>query len=393
MHKKIHFHLLKLLFLFTLFTGVITTHAQDTSHLRIALLTCSPGEELYSTFGHTAIRITDSSSVQDLVFNYGTFNFDDPGFYAKFIQGKLLYYVSTSYFSDFKDEYQSSGRGITEQVLNLNAAEKIAIQQFLYNNVKEENKYYKYDFFFDNCTTRPRDIILKFKKDKPAFKRVMPAGTTFRNAIHLYLDKNRKPWSKLGIDILLGAPTDAVMTADQAQFLPDNLMKSFAGSSQPHALVLSQDDLYIVTNDADSSTCITPMLVTVFTLLLMIVCSFSKNKGVILFVQGFDGMLFFLTGALGIALIFMMTATDHGMCRNNYNLLWALPSNVVLAFLVKSKKGWAKKMFGFTTIILILVLLGWFFLPQLMNNSLIPLVLLLANRSSSFFFKPVQRHF
>ncbi|MGB4844981.1 MAG: DUF4105 domain-containing protein, partial [Ferruginibacter sp.] len=128
--------------------------AQDSSRLRISLLTCTPGEELYSTFGHSAYRVIDSTSLTDIVYNYGTFNFDDDGFYLKFVQGKLLYYVSAEYFTDFKYLYQSTNRGITEQVLNLSAAEKISMQRFLNNNLKEENKYYKYDFFFDNCTTR-----------------------------------------------------------------------------------------------------------------------------------------------------------------------------------------------------------------------------------------------
>ena len=162
MKKNISLWFIAILFHFNL-------TAQDSSHIRISLLTCTPGDELYSTFGHSALRLIDSSSVQDIVFNYGTFSFDDPDFYSKFIRGKLMYFVSTSYFNDFKIDYQSTNRGITEQVLNLSAEEKIAMQQFLYNNAREENKYYKYDFLFDNCTTRLRDIIVQFKKEKPVF--------------------------------------------------------------------------------------------------------------------------------------------------------------------------------------------------------------------------------
>jgi hypothetical protein len=382
MKKTIHIYLLKAFFIVSFIQSFISSLAQDTSHIRISLLTCTPGEELYSTFGHTAIRIIDSSSVQDIVFNYGTFNFDDPGFYLKFIQGKLLYYVSTSYFNDFKEEYQYSNRGIAEQVLNMTADEKVAIQSFLYNNLKDENKYYKYDFFFDNCTTRPRDIILKFKKGQPAFKATMPPGTTFRNVIHEYLDKNGKSWSKLGIDILLGAPTDAVMSTLQSQFLPDNLMKTFDSSNQGHVLVLSTENLYPVTNSSNNKSFFTPMTASVLLLTLVILTSFYKGKWVSVLLSGFDGIFFFLTGALGIVLIFMMTATDHAMCRSNYNIIWALPSNTVLAFLIYSKKAWVKKLFGGTVLILILVLLSWFFLPQQMNSSLLPLVLLLLYRNS-----------
>jgi len=198
--------------------------AQDSSHIRISLLTCTPGDELYSTFGHSALRVVDSSSVTDIVYNYGTFNFGDKDFYLKFIRGKLLYYVSIENFQDFKNDYQQDNRGITEQVLNFSAEEKIKIEEALIENLKEENKYYKYDFFFNNCTTRLRDIIENNKHPHPVFNYVMPVGSTFRNAIYQYLDKGEEPWSKLGIDLLLGAKTDAVMTARQSQFLPDNLM-------------------------------------------------------------------------------------------------------------------------------------------------------------------------
>ncbi|MFZ1784608.1 MAG: DUF4105 domain-containing protein, partial [Ferruginibacter sp.] len=127
-------------FYFLLFNKV---SAQDSSHLRISLLTCTPGNELYSTFGHSAYRVIDSSKAfndnwRDVVYNYGTFNFDDDGFYLKFVQGKLLYYVSVVIFPDFKFDYQTTNRGITEQVLHLTAEEKISIQQFLNNNIKEE---------------------------------------------------------------------------------------------------------------------------------------------------------------------------------------------------------------------------------------------------------------
>ncbi len=355
--------------------------AQDTSHLRISLLTCTPGEELYSTFGHSAYRVVDSNAVTDIVYNYGTFNFDDDGFYLKFVRGKLLYYVSAEYFSDFKDLYQSTNRGITEQVLNLSAAEKITIRYFLNENLKEENKYYKYDFFFDNCTTRLRDILKKQHDSSFCQKPVMPAGSRFRQAIHQYLDKNGKDWSKLGIDILLGQPCDAVMTAEQMQFLPDNLMISLDSSNHP--MVVSSRNLYSIQEDKNKNSFFTPMTVFAMLLALIILLGFTKNRFVQGFLQGFDGLFFFFVGLLGIILILMWTATDHQMCKNNFNLLWAWPTHAVIAFFVNSKKAWVRKYFRFTTIALVVVLLSWFFLPQQMNNGLIPLVLLLIYRSAA----------
>lgn len=360
---------------FQIFT--FATFAQDSSHIRIALLTCTPGEDLYSTFGHTAIRVTDSSSVTDNVFNYGTFNFEDAGFYIKFVRGKLRYYLSVAKFSDFVYEYQQDNRGITEQVLNLHAAAKIALMEALYENSKEANRYYQYDFFLDNCTTRTRDILLKFNKNKPTFKPVMPEGTRFRQAIYQYLDKNEKYWSKLGIDILLGARTDAVMTTAQSQFLPDNLMKSFDSSNQNHQLVLSSANLYPLDQQENKRPLFTPGFVFSLLFVVIVLLSFSTNKWAIIFLPGFDGIFFFITGLLGILLIFMWVGTDHSMTKNNYNLLWAWPTNILAAFFVNSKKSWARKYFGLHAAALSIVLLSWFFLPQQMNNALIPIVLLL----------------
>jgi hypothetical protein len=359
--------------------------AQDSSHIRISLLTCTPGEELYSTFGHSGIRLYDSSRAindhPDIVFNYGTFNFDDPNFYMKFIRGKLLYFVSAADFQEFKEEYQYSNRGITEQVLNLTAAEKISLEHFLFENIKEENKYYKYDFFFDNCTTRLRDIILQHKKNHPALKAVMPDGTRFREAIHQYLDKNNKQWSKLGIDILLGVPTDAVMSTAQSQFLPEILMKAFDSTNTNHELVLSTTNLYPLQDINGKPSFFTPVVVFGMLLLLIILLDLSKQKWALAFLSGFDGLLFFLTGAIGILLIFMWTGTDHTMTKGNYNLLWAWPTHAVAAFFINSKKHWIKKYLMLTSIGLVIVLLSWFFLPQQLNNSLILICVLLLFRS------------
>ena len=205
-----------IIFAIILFSNCQKIFSQDSSRIRISLLTCTPGEELYSIFGHSAIRIIDSNNVTDYIYNYGTFNFDDNGFYLKFIRGKLLYFVSIERTEDFLAFYTLENRGIAEQILQLTGDEKIAIQKALKENLKEENKYYKYDFFLDNCTTRLRDVISNKKYPKPLLPLVMPASTTYRNAIHQYLDKGGQKWSELGIDILLGMPTDKIKNNQKA---------------------------------------------------------------------------------------------------------------------------------------------------------------------------------
>jgi hypothetical protein len=353
--------------------------AQDTSHLRISLLTCTPSDELYATFGHSALRVVDSNSVTDYVYNYGTFNFDDENFYLKFIRGKLPYYVIAEDFLDFKTAYQYENRGITEQQLNLSAAEKINIQQFLNNNIKDENKYYQYDFFFDNCTTRLRDILKKQHDSTFTKKPVMPVGTTFRQAIHHYLNKSNNHWSKLGIDILLGKPCDAVMTAPQMQFLPDNLMLSLDSSN--HNDVISTKNLYQLAPQKITPSFFTPTICFTALLIFIVLLSFLKNKYSKLFLSFFDFLLFFSLGILGCVLIFMWFGTDHSITKNNFNLLWALPTHFIAAFFVTSNKNWVKKYFKFTTIAMVVLLAVWYFLPQQLNGSLLPIAMLVGFRS------------
>ncbi len=357
------------------------TTAQDSSRLRISLLTCTPGDELYAIFGHSALRVIDSNSVTDYVYNYGTFNFNDEGFYIKFTRGKLMYYISIERFDDFQYSYQSWGREMTEQLLNLTAEEKKNIQRALFENLKEENKYYKYDFFFDNCTTRLRDLILKYKKPSPQLPAVMPENTRFRQAIHQYLDKGEQYWSKLGIDILLGARTDRIMTPAEQQFLPDNLMVSL-DSNRNGNIILQSKKLYTLPERPSAKTWFTPMVFFCFLLGIVLAFSFSKKSFIQSFLNRLDGLLFFLTGALGIILLLMWFATDHSMTKDNYNLLWAWPFHAVMAFFINSSKPFVKKYLLATILFYGLVILAWFFLPQQLNNALLPFVLLLLFRAA-----------
>lgn len=363
---------------------VVAASAQDSSRLRISLLTCTPGDELYSLFGHSAIRVTDSNAVTDIVYNYGTFNFDDDGFYVKFVRGKLLYYLSVAYFPDFQADYQFTNRGMREQLLNLSAVEKTQLNHALIQNLQEENKYYQYDFFFDNCTTRLRDLIERAKSPTPILPAVMPLNTTFRQAIHQYLDAGQQHWSKLGIDILLGAKTDGVMTAKDQEFLPDNLMRAL-DSVKNTSLVKSNKKLYTLPDIQKEKTWFTPFVIFSLLLLFYVICHFFVAHKFPLFMHGLDGMLFFLTGLLGILLIFMWVGTDHSMTKNNYNLLWALPTHIFFSFLVTQNLSWVKQYFGFSAVAGILLLCAWYFLAQKLNPAMIPFVLLLIFRSYVIF--------
>lgn len=351
------------------------TGAQDSSHLRISLLTCAPGDELYSIFGHSALRVTDSISLTDVVFNYGTFNFDEKDFYIKFMRGKLLYYLSTEDFYYFRMAYSQYGRPIREQVLALSPQEKINMRRALMDNLQEDKKYYLYDFFLDNCTTRLRDLIQKEKKPTPYLPAVMPATTTFRNAIHQYLDNGNQPWSKLGIDILLGARTDGVMTIAQQEFLPDNLMKAIDSCRNTY-LIESVENYPAMQPRVPSASIFTPMLFFSVVLLLILFLSLSTHPKMKYALAGLDNFLFFMTGILGVVLILMWVATDHKMTKDNFNLLWTWPTHAA-AVLLPRQGRWVRRYFQLHGIFLVLFLITWMFLPQNMNEALIPFIVTL----------------
>jgi len=374
---------LKRLFLFLVFTFIILhSQAQDSCHLRISLLTCAPGEALYSTFGHTALRVQDARAGTDYVFNYGTFEFG-PDFYTKFIRGKLLYFLSVEDFNDFLYAYRYESRSIWEQVLQLSCGEKQKLYHSLQTNAQEQNRYYRYDFLFDNCTTRAGDIVERNTAAPVVYKNILPKEIpTFRNLIHSYLDKGNQYWSKLGIDILLGAKLDRKVANEEAMFLPDYLLKGFDSATvNKNPLVSPPQIILKMPSPLRYKTVFTPFVV--FTLLLVIIAglSFVTTKWAIITVKVFDFLFFFFLGLTGILLLFMWFGTDHNVTQNNYNLLWALSTNVVVVFFVHSKKNWVRKYFRIVFLISIALLLTWFFLPQQMNNALVPVVLLIIFRS------------
>jgi hypothetical protein len=360
------------------------SHAQDSCHLRISLLTCTPGTELYSSFGHSALRVVDSTRGSDIIFNYGTFDFDDPHFYSKFLRGKLLYFVSIDQFADFMEQYKYEQRGVIDQVLNLDCTEKQKLLAALYENAQEANKYYKYDFVYDNCTTRLRDIVAQYANDSLYTKEIRPdKGVTFRNLIHEYLLKNGAYWSKLGIDILLGMPVDKKISNNEAMFLPDYLLKAFDSTQTGgHPLVKEKQTLLTATYLNNRNPLFSPFVL--FGLLFSIVAliSFSKpSRGMNRILLVFDVSFFFLCGLMGFIILFMWFGTEHTTTKNNFNLLWALPTHFVMALLIPRKKEWLKKYFRFVLALSILLLLSWVLLPQELNPSLLFITGIAAVRS------------
>ncbi|MBO9632506.1 MAG: DUF4105 domain-containing protein [Chitinophagaceae bacterium] len=360
----------------------------DTSNcrLRVSLLTCSPGQELYSTFGHTAIRMIDSARAIDYVFNYGTFDDRDPQFLYNFTKGLMLYSLSAYPFSDFVAEYSSAGRGVTEQELNLSCHQKHALIDALVQNSEEANRYYNYYFHTDNCTTRARDMIVKHAGSTVAMANVLPnKKITYRHLIHQYLDSTGMLWSKFGIDILLGAHLDKQVDNNQAMFLPDYLMKGMDKAKADGKPLVGKTTTILpaAALSGESKTAVTPVMF--FAIFLLAITALSViNKGGLnraLFI--FDVLFFLILGLLGCLLLTLWMIRVDDVCRNNWNLIWAIPTHLIvaLALLFKPKKIWIRRYFRIITTLTGLALVCWFFLPQELNPAIIPILGLILVRS------------
>ena len=374
--------------LFFLFLVTLSTHnliaQQDTCNLRISLLTCSPGDDLYSVFGHSAIRIVDQHNHRDLIYNYGTFDFEDPDFYINFVKGKPIYALSVQRYPDFVYEYQLFNRQVIEQRLNLSCDKTLELARALDSNAQENNRYYKYEWLFDNCSTRPRDMIIKAEIGHINFDTILPQpAPTFRNLIHEYLDKGDLLWSKLGIDLLLGSRIDRPSRNREAMFLPDYLMK---GIDRGHidGQRLSGPMHVIVPFTAARSiekSWFTPLPVTIVIMILGLVLPFLKIKPARLMADIFDVALFLGLGLLGCLILFMWFGTEHQWCVENFNLAWALPTHVFVAFFILRRKKWVNKYFLYTAILYGIVVFGWQLIPQGMNPAFIPVALIAGVRS------------
>lgn len=316
--------------LLILFPFLQSSAQNDSSHLRISLLTCGPGEEIWETFGHTGVRVTDSVAQTDMVFNYGTFNGFEKDFELKFMRGKLLYYVSYYPFPEFMEEYVQARRKVEEQVLQLDGDRKKEIYAFLKWNAEPQNRDYKYDFLFDNCATRIRDIFPKNLGKEFQFGKTAAANKTisFRQIINQYLYKEH--FERLGINLLLGSKVDKKMSNEAIMFLPDFLRDGLAGATLNGRPVAEKTDLLLDGSQPKPAG-------TNWAFLTMLIASLVTI--VTLFTPGLHGLGMFLgrlllviTGLLGCLMLFMWLGTDHQACQDNFNVIWALPTNLIFAF-------------------------------------------------------------
>lgn len=349
----------------------------------IAVLTICPGDNLNDAFGHNAFRINDSAVGMDVVYGYGEYDFDTPNFYLKFAQGKLKYQMSKNEFSDFYRFYTYFNRTIEEQVLNLSPLQKQNLYDYLQNNYKPENRKYLYDFFYDNCATRIRDVAVNDQENKIEFTTPKNfQSNTFRKLIHDHTGRNN--WGSFGIDLALGSVIDKEATPYEHMFLPKYIHEFFGNAKlkSNKNLVKKSTVLYKrMEQPASANVLWSPLMIFGLLSALIIFITYTdykKNKRS----KWLDAVLFAITGIIGIIILLLWFATDHSATANNYNLLWAFPINIVVMgqLLKTNAKNWLRKYLKFLILMLCLMTLHWLIGIQIFAIGLIPLMMALIIR-------------
>lgn len=289
--------------------------------VQISLLTCSPGKEIWAQYGHTALRVRmkDGDVLRDMVVNYGMFSSHQPYFIPRFIFGLTDYKMDVENFDVFCAEYIYEGRGVTEQVLNITPEDKQRILSALQENIQPENVVYRYNFFYDNCTSRARDMIVDHLDSKVTYPPARKEKATFRDMIHEF--NSSYPWASFGEDLLLGVNADRPTTKAEQQFLPDNLRKDFEHALyRGESLVKSTTEIIHPTLSAETdSRTFTPADMALLVFLLTIVTEAAEYRYKKFF-WGFDVLWMIAAGAVGIVLT-MMIFSQHPCVSLNLLLL------------------------------------------------------------------------
>lgn len=338
-------------------------NGKQADSIRISLLTCMPRPYVYSLYGHTAIRYENLTQGIDIAINYGIFSFSKPYFVLRFVFGLTDYEMGIEYFEDFKVQYERSGCGVLQQTLNLTDMEKAAIAEAIDKNYLPENRVYRYNYFYDNCTTRARDIILDNINGKVVFENEANPYPSFRKLIHQYNERHR--WARFGNDLLLGVKADCPTTFGEQQFLPKNLSKDinhaviYDKDGSKRKFVESETWVLPVTSDSGSDSFpISPIVcLGVLAALVVAITTIETMRKANYWLT--DTIMMFLTGACGL-ILFAMIFSQHPTVSLNLQILLLNPLNLVFLWSTskKIKKGQPCKWQKTWTVLIILFLLG-----------------------------------
>ncbi|MGX7668122.1 Lnb N-terminal periplasmic domain-containing protein [Flavobacterium pedocola] len=330
-------------FLFRIFTLILVLSSFSNSYgqstllsekVTVSLLTCGTGNELYSIYGHTALRIHDPEKGIDIVYNYGSFDFTTPNFYGKFIKGDLQYFVSTSSFEEFNYSYVYDNREITEQVLNLTPAQKEKIFLELGDVLSSEKRYYTYKFIDRNCTTMVADLINSVLPEKISTK-IPDTEKTYRTILYGYLNKNF--YENLGINLMFGLKTDQ---QSEKLFLPVELQQGVSISKNNGGKLVKEEKLVYKKRATDESKSVWNNYITFLIAIIVLGLLTGKRK--------FQLFWLTITGLIGVFFSLVGLYSLHKEVLWNYNVFLMNPLFLLLVFFL-----WRNNISGTRKMVLI----------------------------------------
>lgn len=346
--------------------------------IEISLITCTPGTEIWSEFGHTAVRVHDITSGMDVAVNYGMFSSNQPYFIPRFIFGLTDYKMDVEPFDAFLAEYAYEGRGVIEQKLNLSVADISAICEALRKNIQPENQVYRYNFFYDNCTTRARDIIVDNLNGSVKYPAAMTDSCSFRIMVHGYTKDFR--WTQFGEDLLLGLPADYKTNKSEQQFLPENLMKDFDNTLYNGKPLVSSRRMLVVPRNSDTGGGfpLSPMDCVMILLVLTVTAELFEYRQHRIF-WGIDLFYMLLTGLPGL-IITAMIFSQHPTVSLNLLILILNPLPLIFAYPAIKRTRQHRNYWWWTAweVLIVLFMIGGFF--QTYPSGMLVLALLLLTR-------------
>lgn len=371
-----------LLFAFILMITVAKAELPTLSdQSKVVLFTCTAGDELYAGFGHSALWITDPAQGIDRLYNYGTFDFNTPNFYWKFIRGKLDYMLTVTTAKRFINEYDYRKIGVTGQTLQLELTEKQRLFDLVEENLLPENCLYKYDFFYDNCATRIRDMVVKAVDGEIDFN-TPDQQLSFRQILFPYLTTT--PWTKFGINLVLGLSSDKIATPNDYMYMPELMQQKFASAkihtgNNIHDLVISEHQFLKSKLIFEYNLLTDPALFfSVLFLIIGLITFFELRSG--RYFKWLDLTLNIISVTAGAFLFFMWVGTDHSATNQNLNILWLFPAQalfLIAMFFQPERRGKLVMISFFYMVVVSLAMHLW---PQESELSFLIISLIYAFR-------------
>ena len=341
-----------------------------------SLITCGEGNEYYLSWGHTAIRVCDTTQGIDFAYNYGTFDFDTPHFYWRFSCGDLDYCLSRTSFRRFLAEYAFEGRAVWEQRLRLSPQEVKNLFLLLETNYLPEYRYYRYDFFRDNCATRVRDIIFSSLDHRtPAPEVTLPGAKTYRDYLYEPTE-GTKLWWRLGVDITLGMRCDHPCSNYETMFSPIKMMQTFDQAMPGDKLTDPPVQLLPDIREPLAASIPPTLVFWVFFVLMAGLTYMGFLKGWSL--AAVDRTLYIVVALISVVVIFLWFFTSHYCTKYNLNILWASPLFIYFAIRAYKSNRWV--VWIQVVMLLAAIVFCFFPHPQRLNAAIAPIALTLAMR-------------